>query len=144
MIISSEIFPTTEDKIAGITQPKILQYFKTLNAGEFTETAALFAQDGVMYPPFESGIVGRSAIALYLQQEAQDTKAEPHQGITTELENNHIQIQVIGKAKTSWFSVNVMWWFILNPQRQILEAKIELLASPQELLTLQPSQVCSL
>lgn len=35
----------------GITQPTILGYFATLNAGEFDTTADLFADDGVMYPP---------------------------------------------------------------------------------------------
>ena len=57
--------------IEGITEPTILRYFETLNAGDFEAGAALFAPDGVMYPPFESGITGSGAIANYLQQEAQ-------------------------------------------------------------------------
>jgi hypothetical protein len=50
-----------ELQIEGITEPSILRYFETLNAGEFEATAALFAVDGVMRPPFESDIVGTDA-----------------------------------------------------------------------------------
>ncbi|OUL30778.1 nuclear transport factor 2 [Nostoc sp. T09] len=128
---------TEEFSIEGITEPSILRYFQSLNAGEFAATAALFAEDGTMYAPFESGFVGPDAIAGYLEKEAQDIKADPHKGITEILENEQIQVQVAGKAKTSWCSVNVLWIFILNQQRQITEAKIKLLASPQELLALR-------
>jgi Nuclear transport factor 2 (NTF2) domain len=138
-------YPTTYNKlenmniaITEITELTILNYFTTLNAGDFTTTAALFAQDGVMYPPLESAVVGSDAIATYLYQEAQDIKAEPHQEVKENLDHNHIQIQVTGKAHTSWCSVNVLWLFILNPQREIIEAKIKLLASPQDLLALRP------
>jgi hypothetical protein len=126
-----------EISIEGVTETTILRYFSTLNAGEFAATAALFAEDGVMYPPFESGFVGTEAIATYLEQEAKDIKADPHQGITTTLEDNQIQIQVAGKAFTSWCGVNVLWLFILNQQGQIQETKIKLLASPQELIALR-------
>lgn len=108
-----------------------------MNAGDFAATAALFAEDGMMYPPFESGFVGTDAIATYLKQEAQGIKAEPHQGIIESLPNEQIQVQVAGKAFTSWCGVNVTWLFILNQQRQIVEAKIKLLASPQELLAMR-------
>jgi hypothetical protein len=121
----------------GITEPTILRYFATLNAGEFDTTADLFADDGVMYPPFESPIVGREAIAIYLQQEAENVKAFPVQGIVQTLPNDQVQFQVTGKAQTSWCSVNVTWVFILNLQQQIIATKIKLLASPQELLSLR-------
>ncbi|QOV21898.1 ketosteroid isomerase family protein [Anabaenopsis elenkinii] len=121
----------------GITEPTILRYFATLNAGEFDTTADLFADDGVMYPPFESPIVGREAIAMYLQQEAENVKAFPVQGIVQTLPNDQVQFQVTGKAQTSWCSVNVTWVFILNLQQQIIATKIKLLASPQELLSLR-------
>ncbi|HYW22263.1 MAG TPA: ketosteroid isomerase family protein [Nodularia sp. (in: cyanobacteria)] len=127
-----------EFQIEGIIEPIILHYFETLNAGQFPATAALFGDDGVMYPPFESGIVGQEAIALYLQQEAQKIQACPRQGIVETLENEQIQIQVTGKVQTSWCGVNVTWLFILNRQRQIIDAKIKLLGSPQELLALRP------
>ncbi|QLE54670.1 ketosteroid isomerase family protein [Nostoc sp. TCL26-01] len=124
----------------SVTEPTILQYFATLNAGDFLATAGLFAAEGVMYPPLESGIVGRDAIATYLQQEAQDIKAEPHQSLTENLENGQVQVQVTGKVQTSWCGVNVLWLFTLNQEQQILDAQIKLLASPQELLALRRSQ----
>ena len=126
-----------ELQIEGIAESTILRYFQTLNAGDFDETASLFAVDGVMHPPFESGIVGGDAIADYLKKEAQGIKAEPLQGKCENLENEQIQVQVSGKAQTSWCGVNVLWMFILNQQRQIEFTKIKLLASPQELLNLR-------
>jgi hypothetical protein len=124
--------------IEGVTDLTILHYFTTLNAGDFTATVRLFAEDGVMYPPLESAVVGRETILTYLNREAQDIKAEPQQGITENLADNYIKIQVTGKAHTSWCSVNVLWLFILNPQQEIIEATIKLLASPQDLLSLRP------
>ncbi|MEH2155813.1 nuclear transport factor 2 family protein [Nostoc sp.] len=129
-----------EFQIEGITEPSVLRYFETLNAGEFEATAALFAVDGVMRPPFESDIVGTDAIAAYLKQEGENIKAYPKTGIAETLENGKIQVQLIGKAQTSWCSVNVFWLFILNQQRQIFYTKIKLLASPQELLSLRREQ----
>jgi hypothetical protein len=140
MLSEKSTFATTEAEkfqIEGITEPVILRYFESLNAGEFDETASLFAPDGVMQPPFESGIVGSNAIATYLKQEAQGIKAEPRQGIAENLDNNQIEFQVSGKAQTTWCGVNVMWLFILNQERQIQFTKIKLLASPQELLSLR-------
>ncbi|MEA5600228.1 ketosteroid isomerase family protein [Nostoc sp. UHCC 0252] len=126
-----------EFQIEGITEPSVLRYFETLNAGEFEETAALFGVDGVMSPPFESDIVGTDAIATYLKKEGQNIKAYPSTGIAETLDTGEIQVQVTGKAQTSWCSVNVLWLFILNQQRQILYTRIKLLASPQELLSLR-------
>lgn len=126
-----------ELQIEGITEPSILRYFETLNAGEFEATAALFAVDGVMRPPFESDIVGTSAIAAYLKQEGQNIKAYPNTGVVETLENATSEIQVTGKAQTSWCSVNVLWLFILNQQEQIVYTRIKLLASPKELLSLR-------
>ena len=123
--------------IEGITEPTILRYFETLNAGDFEAGAALFAPDGVMYPPFESGITGSAAIANYLQQEAQGMNLEPREGIINPVENDCLEVQVAGKVQTSLFGVNVSWLFVLNQQREILTAKIKLLASPQELLNMR-------
>jgi hypothetical protein len=140
-MLSSQSSKSVDDlgdfTIEGISEATILQYFQSLNAGDFDATAALFAEDGVMHPPFESGVVGQDAIATYLKQEAQDIKAYPRQGIAETLENGEIQCQVTGKAQTSWCGVNVLWQFILNQQKQILYIKIKLLASPQELLNLR-------
>ncbi|MBW4597443.1 MAG: nuclear transport factor 2 family protein [Brasilonema angustatum HA4187-MV1] len=136
----AESTPTTVDENlqrSGITEPTLLHYFQTLNAGKFEETAALFAEDGVMHPPFESGIVGRDAITRYLQQEAQNVKAYPCEGVVETLEGEQIQFQVTGKAQTSWCGVNVLWKFILSQQKEILYTRIKLLASPKELLNLR-------
>ncbi|WP_346016825.1 nuclear transport factor 2 family protein [Chroococcidiopsis sp. CCMEE 29] len=123
--------------IEGITQPTIVSYFETLNAGDFEATSALFAADGAMHPPFESAIVGPAAIAAFLQQEAQGMKLEPREGIAQAIENEQTQVQVAGKVQTSLFGVNVSWLFTLNQQREITIAKIKLLASPQELLNIR-------
>ncbi|BAY77433.1 nuclear transport factor 2 [Nostoc linckia NIES-25] len=133
----SPVQPSSEFQIQGITETSVLRYFETLNAGEFDRTAALFAEDGVMHPPLESDIVGCDAIAAYLKEEAQNIKAYPNTGISDTLENGTIQVQVTGKAQTSWCGVNVLWIFILNQQQQILYTRIKLLASPQELLSLR-------
>ncbi|WP_082127472.1 ketosteroid isomerase family protein [Calothrix sp. 336/3] len=132
-IVSSQ----SEIEIEGISEVTILNYFTTLNAGEFGDTVALFSEDGVMQPPFESGIVGREAIAHYLQTEAKNLKALPREGYLEILDADNIKVEVTGKAKTSWCAVNVMWQFLLNQQRQIIYVKIKLLASPQELLKLR-------
>jgi SnoaL-like domain len=124
-------------QIEGVTEPTVIRYFQTLNAGEFKKTAALFAEDGVMHPPFESDIIGRDKIIRYLEQEAQDVKAYPREGISEILEEEKIQFQITGKAQTSWCGVNVLWLFILNQNQQILYTRVKLLASPQELLALR-------
>lgn len=126
-----------QSTIEGITEPTILRYFETLNAGDFEACAELFAADGVMYPPFESGIETRAAIISYLHQEAQGIKLEPREGITKTLDQDCLEVQVAGKVQTSWCGVNVSWLFVLNQQREILTAKIKLLASPQELVNLR-------
>ena len=124
-------------QIKGISEPTIQQYFQSLNAGDYEKTVSLFAENGVMHPPFESGIVGRDAILSYLNKEAIDIKACPHEGISEILEDNRTQTKVAGKVETPWFAVNVSWLFIRNEKFQILDVKIKLLASPQELLSLR-------
>lgn len=123
--------------IKGINQPTIQQYFQSLNASDYEKTASLFAESGVMHPPFESGIIGRDAILSYLKKEAIDIKAYPREGVSEILADNQTQIKVGGKVETPWFGVNVSWLFTLNENLQILDVKIKLLASPQELLSLR-------
>lgn len=125
--------------IEGITEPTILRYFETLNAGNFEATAALFAVDGTLKAPFESPIVGQQAIAAYLHQEAQEMVLAPTQGII-EQQDNTLKVQVAGKVQTSWCGVNVAWTFLLNQQREIVAATVKLLASAQELLSIQRPQ----
>lgn len=123
--------------LEGIDEAVVLRYFQTMNAGEYDATAALFAPTGVMHPPFEQPIEGLDAIATYLKAEAKGMQLFPTQGTVETLDNEQIQVQLSGKVQTPMFGVNVGWIFILNAQREILYAKIKLLASPQELLSLR-------
>ena len=128
---------TTELSIEGISEPVVLRYFETMNAGDYDATAALFAPTGAMHPPFEQPIEGKDAIATYLKTEATGMQLLPRQGTVETRENDQLQFQIKGKVQTPLFSVNVGWIFILNAQREILMTKIKLLASPQELLSLR-------
>lgn len=129
--------PADAEAIEGITEPSVLSYFETLNSGKFESTAALFASDGALKPPFEADIIGPTAIAAYLKQEANGMKLLPKQGVIENLEDSQRQVQVSGKVQTSLFIVNVAWTFILNHLDQIVYARIKLLASPKELLNLR-------
>lgn len=115
----------------------VYQYFKSLNAGEFTATGALFAEEGVLHPPLDAAVVGPAAIAAYLEQEAKGMKLEPREAVVEGLEDGQQQVEVKGKVHTSMFKVNVGWLFVLNQVDQLLLAKIKLLASAQELLNLR-------
>jgi hypothetical protein len=119
--------------IVGIDQPVIERYFSTLNAGEFGATGHLFAQDGVLKPPFDPPCVGAAAIAAYLQAEARGFHLQPHQGTAEPLADGCTGYQVIGKVQTPLFTVNVAWQFVLNQEQKLVLAKIKLLASLQEL-----------
>lgn len=123
--------------IAGIDNPVILQYFETINEGQFQATSQLFASDGALQPPFEGDIVGPEAIATYLEQEAKGFILEPQHGVSTSIDESGTEVLIGGKVHTPWFSVNVSWLFILSPHQKILTAKIKLLASLQELIHLR-------
>lgn len=143
MTIANEITPTswcastTDLVIEGITEPVVLRYFETMNAGDYEATAALFADTGAMHPPFEKAIEGRLAIAFYLKAEAKGMQLFPRQGIAETPLNEPTQIQVTGKVQTPVFGVNVSWVFVLSPEQEIFSTRIKLLASPQELLSLR-------
>ncbi len=132
------MFQTKElTEIQKNCEKTIEQYFESLNLGQYKNTVSLFAGNGVMHPPFESGIIGRDAILSYLNKEAIDIKAYPHEVASEILEDNLAQIQVTGKVDTPWFGINASWLFITNEKLQILDVKIKLLASPQELISLR-------
>ena len=128
---------TSSIKIAGITKPTVLQYFETLNAGDFDATANLFADDGVLHAPFEEPIIGSISIATYLKKEARGMQLEPQQGVSQILEDGNVEVQVSGRVQTSAFGINVAWLFLLNSDLKILSVTVKLLASPQELLNLR-------
>lgn len=125
-------------QIEGINIPTILRYFETMNTEEFAATAALFATTGAMHPPFESPLTGQDAIASYLQQEAQNMRLLPQEGILERDTDEQYQLKVSGQVATPYFSVNVSWHFILNAAQEITYVRIKLLASPEELLKMRP------
>ena len=124
--------------IEDIQSQVIHNYFLTLNENKFEEFAALFSPDGVLFPPFESAIVGRDAICQYLQTTGIEVKAFPQSG-TVQPENNGITVyQISGNVKTSYFTVNVVWIIELNAEQKIVSAKIKLLATLEDLLRFKP------
>lgn len=135
---SQAIGTLTTDEIDGVEEPIVLRYFETLNEGDFEATSALFASDGVLQPPFEPEVRGPAAIAAYLQKEAVGIILYPRQALAETLEDGCIDYAVMGRVQTSLFSVNVAWKFILSPQKELLLAKVKLLASLQELAKLRP------
>lgn len=124
-------------EIEGISHPTILQYFETLNAGEFEATSQLFALGGEMKPPFEDSIIGRDAITSYLRKEAPGLIAMPSAGIFQETEQNCTEFQVTGRVQMPMFGVNVTWFFTLDSNHQLIFTRIKLNASPQELVKLR-------
>ena len=121
----------------NLTEPVITRYFETLNKGDFPETAKLFAIDGVLQPPFESPISGPEAIANNLQQEAREMILSPLSEALETTETGHTQARIKGKVKTTLFTVNVAWIFILNNQKEIISVEVKLLASLEELVSLR-------
>ncbi|HEY9600197.1 MAG TPA: nuclear transport factor 2 family protein [Allocoleopsis sp.] len=136
---TSQTVSADELTIAGITEPVVLRYFETMNAENYEATADLFADTGAMHPPFEQPITGTEAIATYLKTEAKGMQLLPREGIAESLADDQTQFQVSGKVQTPLFGVNVSWIFVLSSEKEILYAKIKLLASPQELLSLRRS-----
>ncbi|MGC9505820.1 nuclear transport factor 2 family protein [Baaleninema sp.] len=123
--------------IDSIDEPVVCRYFETLNTGEFENTAQLFAETGALHPPFEEAVVGREAIALYLETEAEGIACFPKRGEIEGLDDGTRLVKVAGKVKMPLFGVNVGWTFHLDDASQLLSVKIKLVASPQELLNLK-------
>ncbi len=126
-------------EIEGISHPTVLSYFEAMNSSAYDQVSDLFAIGGAMQPPFESQIVGRTAISQYLKQEARGIKADPQQGTVQRLENGDTEFIITGRVQTPIFGVNVSWQLILNSMDEILLAKVKLVASAKELLNLRPS-----
>ncbi|MDR5639271.1 nuclear transport factor 2 family protein [Thermosynechococcus sp. JY1334] len=124
--------------ILGIDEPTLIAYFAALNEERYEDVAALFAEEGVLYPPFEDAVVGRGAIAHYLHLEAVGMRAEPLKGELLSTEGTERRYRLVGKAKLPLFSVNVAWQFGLNAEDQITFVKVDLLATLEELLSYQP------
>jgi Nuclear transport factor 2 (NTF2) domain len=129
--------PQDSIAIADLSQPVISEYFATLNAGDFQATAALFADDGALQPPFETPIVGAEAIAAYLSAEAKGFVLQPQQVTAQPLADGSTELQVGGRVQTPLFSVHVGWRFVLNSQQEICFLRVKLLASLEELVRLR-------
>ena len=141
MFTRSEPAPT-QITVEGVTEPTVLGYFKAMNADDFETALDLFTPDGALQPPFQKPIIGREAIATYMRAEAQGLNIMPKQGISEALPDGSKQVKVTGVVQTPWFGVtvgmNISWRFLLNPQSKIFFVAIDMLASPQELLSLRP------
>ncbi len=126
-----------DEKFSVFANSVILSYFSSLNSEDFPTTASLFVEDGALIPPFAEPILGREAIAFYLEKEAYGMRLFPDQATILTREDNLEEVHVIGKVKTPLFIVNVAWDFILDSTEAILAVQVKLLASPDELLNLR-------
>jgi hypothetical protein len=117
--------------------PVLERYFSSLNQGNYATTAGLFAENGVLYPPFESGIVGPAAIEAYLGREALGMKLHPKSVQSLDTGDTRT-LEVRGRVQALIFQVNVRWLFELGPEDTLQSVTVELLASLEELLHLRP------
>ena len=121
--------------------PKVVEaYFETVNRKDFEQTVALFVEEGTLVPPFDKPIVGRDAIAAYLEKEASDMTFTPMESEPIEDTDASADTQrfaVKGKVKNSLFIVNVGWQFDLTESNEIESVQVKLLASLKELMNLK-------
>ncbi|MBE9155665.1 nuclear transport factor 2 family protein [Nodosilinea sp. LEGE 06152] len=117
----------------AVVSAAVDRYFADFNAGDYRAVAALFEADGVLLAPFEEPIVGPEAIYVYLQAEAVNMRATPVEVEATPGPDDTQQVEVKGRVKTSLFSVNVRWTFVVAADT-LQSAEIKLLASLQELM----------
>ena len=115
----------------------IEQYFDSFNQGNFEQTANLFDQAGQLMPPFEGPIVGPTEIQTYLQKKAANMEAMPRQWSIDQSASDQWQVDVFGQVKAIVFQVNVNWQFAVTPDGEIGAARVKLVASPKELLSLR-------
>ena len=138
LVRSKELRPLADKNLEEI-EAVVRRYFALFNLGEFEQVADLFAAEGSLYPPFESPVVGKVAIADYLLEEADGMKAELSTAEAYTLEDGSHEVDARGKVATLVFNVNVAWRFTLTPQNQIQSVRVDLLASLEELLKFRPS-----
>ncbi|MCT7957540.1 ketosteroid isomerase family protein [Laspinema palackyanum] len=112
----------------------IQQYFNGLNEGQFESVSCLFAPEGELRPPFEEPVVGPEAIAAYLEAEAKGMKLYPRAEFQEGVEGENRYFEIPGQVETTVFKVNVSWFFVLNPETEILSVRVKLLASLKELV----------
>ena len=115
-------------------EPVVHDYFTRFNQSDFIATADLFSEQGILKPPFEKIINGRTAIAQYLEKEALGMTVFPTHMKTTISDRSYTQYQVQGKVKTNYFTVNASWLINLNTEKEITLVEIKLLESLSDLL----------
>ncbi len=136
-LINANIFTNVD--INGIAEPIIREYFTRLNNNDFEATAALFAEQGYLNPPFEKMIKGKEAITQYLNKEAVGVKCHPEHGEILFSNNLITKYKIEGKVQTNYFAVNVSWLIELNNTKEIMAVDVKLLASLNELLNFRNS-----
>ncbi len=140
VVAPQDMAQRTQVTIQGVDNPTVLNYMNNLNANDFNALIELFTPDGGLQPPFRRPIVGKDAVLRFFQEECQNLKLIPEQGISEPAEDSYTQIKVTGKCQTPWFGagvgMNIAWRFLLNPEGKIFFVAIDLLASPKELLNL--------
>jgi hypothetical protein len=135
----------TSIAISELQAPVIHQYFSSLNQLKFKAVANLFAEEGLLYPPFDRGICGRAEIYRYLEAEARDIQAFPESStvrfrksaLQPKTEASSTVYRILGKVKTNYFTVNVGWSIEVSPDDEICSVRVKLLAELQDLLTLK-------
>lgn len=140
VVAPQDMAQRTKVTIQGVDNATVLSYMNNLNANDFNALIELFAPDGGLQPPFRRPIVGKDAVLRFFQEECQNLKLIPEQGISEPAEDGYTQVKVTGKVQTPWFGagvgMNIAWRFLLNPEGKIFFVAIDLLASPKELLNL--------
>jgi Nuclear transport factor 2 (NTF2) domain len=136
MLLTNPHLQLAKNDINPLAALTIQQYFTTLNDGEYSATAALFAEAGWLKPPFEAPIQGRAAIAQYLGNEAPGMAFQPEATERLLEDDQLIHYQIQGKVQTPWFIVNVAWLIELNSNYQIMSVEVKLLDALNTLLGL--------
>jgi len=123
--------------IPGVLNQTVLSYMQLLNANDFDQLIDLFLDDAALQPPFQKPIIGREAILRFFKRDCQNLKLLPRGGFSEPAEGGFNQIKVTGKVETPWFGkevgLNVAWRFLLDQNKKIYFAAIDLLESPEEL-----------
>lgn len=122
--------------IDGVDEPNVHAYFTRLSHGEFGATAALFATQGYLQPPFEPMIQGREAIATYLEEETKGMKFRPESGRKLPNLSKYNQFKILGRVDTNLFTVNIRWLIQLNLAKEIVAVEVKLLNPLSNLLNL--------